>query len=233
MSHRPIRLVLTTVILAVAAMFITIPASACMITCVCTPYGCGCTGFDNGLVPGGTTLVTMVGQDKALVQIGPYTTPHMTTTFACSVAFPLVPGIRRVDKLTLVADATGQPLSFYHWNHEDAAIAQFENLAEGEANMSRAADMRWQGFFSKIEGGSPGGIMHSFVFEVTLEPGTTLPKLLAGLRAQGVLAHGSANFDGTLDYGHYYLRRVGDGDIHAVFAGDREGTRAPRVNQQP
>src|SRR5436305_1995922 len=117
----------------------------------------------------------------------------MSVTYACSVAFPVVPGIKSIDKLTLVSDLTGQPLSFYHWNRDDAAIDQFENLAEGDANMTRAADMRWQGFFSKIEGGSQGGILHSFVFEVTLEPGTTLPTLLAGLRSQGLLANGSAN----------------------------------------
>jgi len=225
-------LALAIAVFATASLLTPMSASACM-SPLCRFFGIGCPIVNGaaagGLVPGGTTLVTLTGRDKAVISVGHYVTPQMDVTYECSVAFPIVPGIKRIDKLTLVEDATGLPLPHYQWASSDAAIGQFQRLAEDDADMANAAEMQWQGFFSQVQGGSKGGIMHSFVFEVTLEPGTTLPKLLAALRAQGVLVNGSANPDGTLNYGHYYLRRVGDGDVHLVFPSDHPIDRAPHV----
>src|SRR5262249_32901065 len=157
---------LTVVVLTVVAMAFTAPAFACMTSCNCQGRICICTS-QSGLVPGGQTHITMTAPDKAVISIGPYVTPRMTVTFACSVAFPVVPGINSIDRRRLGDTATGLPLSHYNWTTSDAAIGEVERLAAGDAKMADAAEVPWQGFFSEVVGGSEGGIMHSFEFEVT------------------------------------------------------------------
>jgi hypothetical protein len=203
-------------IVAVTLLAAVAPVEACM-----TPCKFFCPEkppiVASGLVPGGTTIVTQTAPDKARIEVGHYTTPQMSVTYACSVAFPKVKGIASIDDVALIATATGLPLTHYHWVPNDASVAQFQTLAKDDAGMAHADRISWQAFFSEVEGGSQGGIDHSFVFEVTLKPGTTLAQLLAGLRAQGVLANGSANFDGTLNFGHYFLRRIADGDMAMIL----------------
>jgi len=231
MSRRIIpTLALTAVVLA--CLLYAVPASACM-NPECSPWIriCPDQPFQpaSGLAAPGTTLVTRTGADRALIQVGHYTTPQMSVTYACSVAFPLVEGIAHIDRVSLVASSTGLPLGNYNWVQNNASIDQFANLVDREADMSHMGDVRYQAFFTKVLGGSQGGIDHSFVFEVTLKPGTTVPQLVSALRAQGVLANGSANFDGTLNYGHYFLRRVGDGLVDVVSSGRPNVTPAPHA----
>jgi len=234
MSRRIWTLTLTVAALAILSLLNALPASACM-NPECPPWLLCQDQPPNysGVAPAGTTLVTKLGADKALIQVGHYSTPQMSVTYACSVAFPLVKGIARIDKVQLVATATGLPLANYHWVKSDASIDQFATLIEKDADMTHMNGVGYQGFFTRVTGGSQGGIDHSFVFEVTLKPGTTVAQLVAALRAQGVVANGSANFDGTLNYGHYFMRRVGDGQVDVVFPGNPHGAPKPQVQQQP
>jgi hypothetical protein len=217
------RLMLMLVAFAVAAgaAVVAVPAHACMTTCVFIEYPdgsfeiiCDSNAAQSGVAPRGQTTVTMLEHNKAIVRIGPYVTPKMDVAYDCSVAFSPVPGIVSVDNVSLVEDVTGRQLPFYSWSPSAAASTQFSDLTTNLASMSTAPS-DWQGFFSEVPG-SPGGIVHSFILEVTLEDGITAKQLTENLREFGVLANGSANPDGQLNYGHYHLRVLGNGPIHQI-----------------
>src|SRR5262245_3391055 len=106
-----LRLPLSLTLLAAALVLLAgQPAYACMQP-RCTTFFCPETTPElSGVAPGGTTLVTFTGADTALIQVGLYTTPEMSVTYACSTAFPVVPGIERIDSVRLVSLATGETL---------------------------------------------------------------------------------------------------------------------------
>lgn len=215
------RISLLLVILAVVAFAtaFSTPAHACMTTCYllyCDDqycyYVCDGSAAQSGIAPAGITSVRVLPGNRAVVKIGPYVTPKMDVTYACSVAFAPVPGVARVDRVSLVEEATGWKLPFYSWAPSSAANQQFSDLTSNLASMSTVPS-GWQGFFSVVRGGSPGGIIHSFVLELTLEEGVTAEELMANLREFGILANGSARMDGQLDFGHYHLRVLRDGTM--------------------
>jgi len=183
-----------------------------------------CTGGGNvpsGLAIAGDTKITMLPDHKALIKIGTYATPEMTRTYNCAVALTPVPGIRRVDRVTLVDAKTGRRLPNYAFVRNGAANSEFGKLmSELGMNASRAGN--WQGFSTEVLYGSQGGIIHSFLLEVTLEDGVTPRQLLKSIRGSGMLLNGSANPDGTLDYAHYFLRDLGLGGLtlHVRGAGN-------------
>lgn len=208
----------------------TVPATACMEPCWdwdCPILPGGPT--TSGLANGGDTFVRVLSPTQAVIEIASYTTPNMSNTYACSIALTPVDGIARIDRVSMVSLDSGNTLTGaigpYNWVPTQAPNAEFAQLLK-EAGVSMA-EQGWQGFFSEVPGGSQGGVAHAFRFEVTLVPGTNPLKLVKALRSQGLLANGSANFDGTLDYGHYHFRKVGDGDVHLVIPG-----RGPRSIQQ-
>jgi hypothetical protein len=195
------------------------PLNACMTPRCCTLIGCNlCPESDtiSGLAPAGITTVTYLGGRRAQIEISAYATPSMTITYDCSIAFSPVDGIERIDRITLVDTITRRPLLNYHWIPNEAPATEFAKMAD-ELGVMALRSVAWQGYFTEVPGGSIGGIEHSFVFDVKLSEGTTVQGLVAALRHQGLLANGSANPDGTLDYGHYHLRRLGDGAIQVVF----------------
>jgi hypothetical protein len=215
------RIPLFLVVLAVVSFVtaVSTPAHACMTTCYllyCDDQGCyyvcdGAAG-QSGIAPAGNTTVRVLPDHRAIVRIGPYVTPKMDRTYECAVAFAPVPGVARVDHVSLVEEATGWNLPFYSWTSSSAANGQFSDLTRDLASMPTVPS-EWQGFFSVVQGGSPGGILHSFVLELTLEEGVTAEELMHNLQEFGILANGSARPDGQLDFGHYHLRVLRDGTM--------------------
>lgn len=216
------------VLVALAAVFSPAPAEACMGPCVllyCDGtycyYLCEVSAA-SGVAPAGETIVTRLGPTKARIEVSAYTTPGMSNTYACSVAFPEVDGIKAIDKVRLVETMSRKVLDNYNWVPDGNSIFEFSQMSR-DAGIPASRKGGWQGFFTEVQGGSIGGIQHSFVLDVTLESGTTTEQLVEALKKQGVLANGSANFDGSLDFGHYHLRRLGDGRIRvAPTSGGRE-----------
>jgi hypothetical protein len=228
-NHRvPLFLILLAVILVTA---FSTPAHACMSTCTtyCDADGncitiCDENSGQSGVAPTGSTTVKILPGNRAVVRIGPYVTPKMDNTYQCSVAFAPVPGVARVNRVSLVEDVTGWSLPFYSWAPSAAANRQFSDLTSNLASMSTAPS-EWQGFFSVVRGGSPGGIVHSFVLELTLEDGVTAEELTNNLREFGILANGSARPDGRLDFGHYHLRVLGDGTMSQTVIRNERSVR--------
>lgn len=176
----------------------------------------------SGVASAGETIITRLGPTKARIEVSAYTTPSMSSTYACSVAFPQVDGVKTIDRIQLVETMSRRVLENYNWLPDGNSIFDFSQMSR-EVGIQPSKKGSWQGFFTEVQGGSIGGIQHSFVLEVTLERGTTTEQLVEALKEQGVLANGSANFDGSLDFGHYHLRRLGDGRIRvAPAAGGRE-----------
>jgi hypothetical protein len=181
---------------------------------VCTGGG---GGFDipNGLTIPGDTKVTMLPNHRALIKVGTYSTPEMTNTYNCAVTLAPVPGVKRVNRVTLVDAMTGQRLPNYSFVRNGSANSGFSSLL-GDLGIKTAREGNWQGFSTEVLNGSKGGIIHSFLLEVTLEDGVTPRQLLKAIRAHGMLSNGSANPDGTLDYGHYFLRDLGAGGLTVI-----------------
>jgi hypothetical protein len=225
-------LTLKTLLLAIAILplaGLSHPALACMEPIDCPYWDCpiGPIGVGSGLASAGQTEITFLGPNRVQIAVGSYSTPSMPATYACSVALTPVDGIESVDRITMVDHATGQVLPNYSWVPSDAATGEFSTLVE-DAGVMSPKQAQWSGFFTEVQGGSVGGIRHSFVIEATLAKGTTIKKLIAALREQGMLVNGSANFDGTLNFAHYYFRRLGDGPISVVFPGRRPEPQKPQ-----
>jgi hypothetical protein len=198
-------------------------AQACMtpvIDCYLGPDGIWyCYGGGNsvpsGLAVSGDTKVTMLPNHRALIKVGLYATPEMTQTYDCAVALAPVPGIKRINQVSLVDANTGQRLPNYSFVRNGAANSEFSSLLT-DLGIKTARAGNWQGFSTEVLNGSKGGIIHSFLLEVTLEDGVTPRQLLKAIRAHGMLSNGSANPDGTLDYGHYFLRDLGAGGLTVI-----------------
>ena len=194
-------------------------AQACMTPVECYfdengNYVCTGGGFDvpSGLAVPGDTKVTMLPNHRALIKVGTYATPEMTRTYDCAVTLAPVPGVKRVNRVTLVDAMTGQRLPNYSFVRNGAANSEFSSLLR-DLGIKTSRTGNWQGFSTEVLNGSKGGIIHSFLLEVTLEDGVTPRQLLKAIRSHGMLSNGSANPDGTLDYGHYFLRDLGIGGL--------------------
>lgn len=204
------------------------PVQACNPNC-CWDTSCSCcnpavceNNLASGLLPAGETQVTFLSPHRALIEVQAYSTMEMESESECAVAFPEIDGIERIERVTMVDAATGAPLAGYReWVPNDLAGNDFAQLAS-QAGLTPARPKRWQGFVTTISPGLTSGIRHSFLLEVTLKRGVTLNRLISALRSEGVMANGSANFDGSLDLHHYYLRRLGDGDIHFTLPGHEQ-----------
>jgi hypothetical protein len=233
----PLLLAILAVVSFVTA--VSTPAHACMTTCellYCDDqycyYLCDSNSAQSGVAPAGITDVKILPGNRAVVKIGPYVTPKMDVTYSCAVAFAPVPGVERVNRVSLVEESTGWRLPFYSWAPNATANEQFSELTSDLAAMSTVPS-DWQGFFSVVRGGSPGGIIHSFVLELTLEKGVTAEELMQNLRDFGVLANGSASPDGRLDFGHYHLRVLGNGTMsQGIVRRERSRPIVVERNQQ-
>ena len=198
------------------------PAQACMtpVDCYLMPDGTIiCFGSSSGSLSGmaqpGDITVTMLGNRRALIKVGNYVTPQMSQTYDCSVAFAPVPGIERVDRVTLVNSRTGRRLPNYSFVPNGAANSQYVKIMD-DLGMTAAPAETWQGFSTEVLNGSRGGIVHSFLLEVTLKAGVTPAQLYQAIREHGMLTNGSANPDGSLDFGHYHLRSMATGGLTLI-----------------
>ena len=174
--------------------------------------------------------MSLLPGNKAVIDIGNYTTPEMDRSYECVMAFGPVDSIERIDKVSLVNVGTRRLLPNYDWARNDTPNFELSALFRDSGMMTNAPAAGWQGFFTQVPGGSRGGVIHRFRLEVTLKKGTIPEQLLSDLRTQGILANASANPDGTLDYGHYHLRQISNGNLHLNFLPNRpDGKGQPTV----
>jgi len=203
------------------------PAHACMTPVECYELADGTIvcfgGGSSGLAYPGDVTVTMLPHHRALIRIGNYVTPKMGVTYDCSVAFAPIPGIERVNRVTLVNSKTGRPLPNYSFVPNSAANSEYVQLLN-ELGITTPTE-GWQGFSTEVLNGSRGGIVHYFLLEATLKEGVTPEQLYRAIREHGMLANGSANPDGTLNFGHYHLRSLGIGGLTLIAPRAEVGSR--------
>jgi len=203
----------------------TAPASACTGSgCSCqvgdcsATYPCGdpcpCLGINQLQagdfldVPIGTTTITSLSSNRALITISGFKSLGMFDGDSCEMALGSVNTVDHVNSVRVFDSDTGALLRALPFVRNANARNSF--AAEATAQGVAPAGVWWQGFLDEVQGNVAKGRNLTFVLDVTLKNGATVARLANQLRSRGILGTGKAFSDGTVNPEHVHFRMLGN-----------------------